>query len=142
MITNQTIDKFIQIYQSMDKNLIEQFNEIYAENLLFIDPFHHINGLNNFKKYCAKLYDNVSSTSFILEQSISEKNQAAIQWKMHLKHPRLNKGREINFDGVTILRFDQEKVIYHQDYFDAGAMIYENIPLLRNVISYIKKGLS
>jgi len=33
-------------------------------------------------------------------------------------------------------------VIYHRDYFDMGAFVYENIPVLGSVVRYTKKRLS
>ena len=52
----------------------------------------------------------------------------------------LNAGKPIAVDGVSVIKVGgmQGKVIYHRDYFDMGAFIYEHIPLLGNVIKGIK----
>ncbi len=56
---------------------------------------------------------------------------------MLLKHPRLNGGALVTVPGSTHLRF-RDKVVYHRDYFDAGAMLYEQLPLIGMVIRIIK----
>jgi hypothetical protein len=42
--------------------------------------------------------------------------------------------------GGTLIKIDKfEKIIFHRDYFDAGAMLYEQIPLLGRVIKWVKQ---
>jgi hypothetical protein len=48
------------------------------------------------------------------------------------------------YKDVKSIRFggNQGKVIYHRDYFDMGAFIYERVPVLDRVIAYVKGKLS
>jgi hypothetical protein len=42
--------------------------------------------------------------------------------------------------GISHVRFSSDgKVIFHQDYFDAAAFLYEKIPVLGGEIRFIKK---
>ena len=56
---------------------------------------------------------------------------------MQLNHPRLNAGAAVTVPGSTLIRF-RDKVFYHRDYFDAGAMVYEQLPLIGMLIRAIK----
>jgi hypothetical protein len=57
-------------------------------------------------------------------------------------HSKLAGGRPITSAGVTFLRSDDNgRVFHHRDYFDLGAMVYEQIPLLGRAINSIKRRL-
>ena len=60
-----------------------------------------------------------------------------VTWTMSLKHPRLNGGDPVIVPGSSLIRF-REKVFYHRDYFDGGAMLYEQLPFIGMVIRAIK----
>jgi len=45
-------------------------------------------------------------------------------------------------DGISVIRFDEEDlVVYHRDYFDVGAMVYEHVPVVRFFVRQVKKRL-
>jgi len=46
------------------------------------------------------------------------------------------------YGNVSQLRFDFhgfDKVYRHRDYFDAGAMLYEHLPVVGRVVSWLKR---
>ncbi len=58
---------------------------------------------------------------------------------MTYQHPQLNKAQPIKVAGSSQLQGTKDKVIFQRDYVDLGAMLYEHIPMVGNVIQYIKK---
>jgi len=60
-------------------------------------------------------------------------------WTMFLEHPRLNDGEVIRVEGASYLKTRNGKIYYHRDYFDLGALIYEQIPFLGKFITRIKQ---
>jgi len=134
------IEKFIQTYQQLDKNNLELLDDIYCENTSFIDPFNKINRLNNLKIYFAELYENISLIDFDFKDTSSINNNHYISWKMILTHPKLNQGKSFSVPGITHLKTDEnDKINYHRDYFDAGKMLYEQLPLLGRLIRWLKR---
>lgn len=59
---------------------------------------------------------------------------------MLLQHPRLNGGSEFRVAGVSIIKFN-DKIYSHRDYFDLGAMLYEQLPIIRTLTKFIKRKL-
>lgn len=45
---------------------------------------------------------------------------------MHLRHPKLAKGEQVDVKGVSHLHFAEGKVTYHRDYFDMGKCFMSN----------------
>ena len=57
---------------------------------------------------------------------------------MRLRHKTLAPKRDILLNGVSVLHYRQDLIHYQRDYYDLGAMVYEQIPILGAVIRKIK----
>ena len=132
------IDAFQQVYTDLKGSNIESVNAIYDENVTFIDPFHEIRGLNTLRNYFSELYKNVISCQFTFGEVYQKHNSAMIIWNMSVQHRTLSKNKPIEVSGSTQIRFD-DKIYFHRDYFDAGQMVYESVPLVGPVIRFIKQ---
>jgi hypothetical protein len=136
------INQFIQTYQSLNKDNLAQLTDIYHPDINFIDPLHQVEGLAALTGYFASLYENLVSCEFEIQAQLWQANQAALYWQMQYQHASLNGGKSVRVDGCSHLKFTDGLVIYHRDYLDAGAMLYEHIPLLGSAIRFIKKRAS
>lgn len=136
------MDTFLEVYTKLNRDNLELLQEIYAEDIVFIDPAHEIIGLKKLSQYFSALYQNVSSLDFSFSSQLSGDNEACVQWDMNFSHPKLKKGNEITVPGITYLRFNRDgKVSHHHDYFDLGTMLYEHIPFLGTIVVNIKRRL-
>ncbi|MEZ9197517.1 nuclear transport factor 2 family protein [Shewanella sp. 10N.286.54.B9] len=136
-LPHEIIARFVSVYQKLNKDNLELLNEIYSDDIRFSDPLHKIAGLNALTDYFKTLYQNVESIDFVIHQVIRDESTAALKWTMNLVHPKLNAGNAISVEGVSLLTFDG-KINRHQDYFDLGAMVYEQLPLVGGLIGFIK----
>jgi hypothetical protein len=85
------------------------------------------------------MYVNVKTIKFEFSQFIESSDTIVGIWKMTLVTDKLNSGEPIVVDGNSVIRFDSSgKAIYHRDYFDMGAFIYEHIPMVGFVVKKIK----
>ena len=133
------VDKFVEIYQKLDKDNLDLLTEIYAQNIHFIDPLHEINGLEDLRGYFCGLYSNVKHCQFDISDTYECDDKAFLYWTMHYAHPKLASGRTISVEGHSKLVFKEGKIINHRDYFNVGEMLYKHIPILGGVINYIDK---
>jgi len=131
------IEKFISVYQGLDSNNISSIASIYDKNIKFVDPFHEVNGLETLMGYFSRLYRNVESCDFEFKEIYKSNSSAMVTWNMLLKHKSLSK-HPIDVPGSTEIHFN-EKIHYHRDYFDAGKMLYENVPLIGSAVRFLKK---
>lgn len=127
------------------------FNELRADNLHILDEFYHpdiafydpigdLKGLDNMKAYYAGMYENVKDIRFDFSDHVAQDDTFSSFWSMTFQAEGLNGGDPITIEGVSRIKFDQETdlVIYHRDYFDMGAMVYEHVPVVGAMIRYIK----
>lgn len=131
-----------QLFNQLNKNNLHLLDDFYAAEITFIDPVGEIRGLISLKDYFAKLYLNVQEISFEITATEGNRERQALQWIMHLTAKGLNGGKPIHLDGSSFLHFKNERCVYHRDYYDMGAFIYERIPLLKYPVLFVKQRLS
>ncbi|GAA3719287.1 nuclear transport factor 2 family protein [Oceanisphaera sediminis] len=132
---------FCREYQRLSPNHLEGLYDIYAPDIRFCDPAHEIQGIASLVAYFDTLFTQVTACRFDIEQVMEQDGEALVRWQMVFCHPRLNGGKEVQVPGVSHLRF-AEQVYEHTDYFDMGAMLYEQLPLLGGVIRALKRRLN
>jgi len=101
-----------------------------------------VHGLTAVRRYFAELYANVEALHFEFHgfDQVAE-GEGYLRWTMRYRHPRLRGGAEIAVEGCSHLLW-RERVYQHRDYFDAGALLYEHLPLLGSVIAWLKRRLA
>ena len=134
----QWLVNFTENYSQLSTDNLELLENIYHKNVVFIDPLHELHGFENLQHYFYGLYENITSCQFTIEHIFNKNNEAAIYWKMSYQHPKLNSGRLVFVQGHSYIKGEEDKVIYHRDYLDAGAMLYEQLPVIGKLIQWIK----
>ena len=134
---NNIIENFKAVYQGLDASNISLVKTIYADDIVFVDPFNEVRGLPALVEYFSKLYRNLDSCNFEFLKVYANSTSAMLTWNMEFSHQAF-RNRTVEVPGSTEIHFD-EKINFHRDYFDAGKMIYENIPVLGSAIRYIKR---
>ncbi|MBK6263848.1 nuclear transport factor 2 family protein [Marivirga sp. S37H4] len=135
----ETVEKFKSYFAQLKLDNNAVLNEIYSEDVIFTDPIHQIKGLENLKSYFKKLDSNLVEGSFQFTDESSRDNIVYLQWEMHLSLKRPKK--KVKASGISVLTIEQ-KIIKHRDYFDAGELFYENVPVLGNIIRFLKKKIA
>lgn len=132
------LSNFIDVYSNLSTDNLSSLADIYTTDVTFTDPLHTLSGLTELNAYFDNLYTHLQSCSFKVHQTIQQEDEAAIYWTMKFQHPKLNKGQTIIVEGHSHLKGVNDKVFYHRDFIDIGAMLYEHIPVLGRAIKFIK----
>ncbi|MGY3966179.1 nuclear transport factor 2 family protein [Aeromonas enteropelogenes] len=136
---DEPLARFVAFYQQLDRQQLHRLSEVYADEVIFIDPAHRIEGLAALSDYFAALYQRLAYCRFVITSQQQQGRQAWLGWTMTFSHPRLRGGKPVTVEGATRLELDEEgKVCLHRDYFDLGAMLYEQLPLLGPLVRTIK----
>jgi limonene-1,2-epoxide hydrolase len=134
------LDKVKRFYEVFDKKHVDSLEDIYSESIIFVDPFHQIEGIQSLKAYFGNLANNINYCRFHFKHEAVNNDDIFLQWRMEFSHPNIKKGLALELDGVSHLVV-REKIIYHRDYFDSVALLYRHIPLLGSVIRQIEKNM-
>ncbi len=139
MTNNALISDFLKLYNQLDKSNLELLGEVYGDNIVFEDPLHRIEGLPALTDYFANMYENLNQGQFDIHTLFEQDNKASVYWVMTFSHKKIKQGQSLKVNGNTYLEFENGKVVYHRDYFDAGEMIYQHLPVFGTVINLIKR---
>ena len=125
--------RFATEFAALDAGNLARLGELYSDDVLFRDPLHEVRGLPALQRYFAEMYANVGRLDFDFHgfDQVCD-GEGYLRWTMHFRHPRLRGGAPISVDGCSHLLW-WDKVYQHRDYFDAGAMLYEHLPLMGGV---------
>jgi len=132
--------KIRSLYLRFDTKIIPLLADVYSDDIQFKDPLHAINGLPALTQYYEGMLGDLLECRFEFHHSIesAERGEAILFWTMHYRHKKLAGGKPLRLNGNSHLLY-KDKVYYHRDYFDAGAMLYEHIPLLGFLIRKVKQ---
>lgn len=130
---------FVDVYQRLATDNLSLLTQVYSPDVHFQDPLHSIKGRHSLVAYFDGLYRNIDYCQFTIDDVLHRDQQAAIYWTMTFIHPSLNRGKPIRVEGHSRLRAEGDKVVYHRDYLDAGAMIYEHVPVLGRLVKMLKQ---
>lgn len=123
------IEQFKLLYNSFSHATPAQLPSLYDPNIHFKDPVHELKGLAALAHYFASFCAGERQYRFEFTNQLIAHNQAFLQWQMHYAHPQLARGKALMIEGGTLIKFTH-KIIYHEDFYDMGAMIYQHLPVL------------
>ena len=134
------IERFKSQFRILHESDLSRLRDLYSERIIFKDPVHEIRGLVELEDYFTSVCSDLSDCRFEYLDQIVGDNSAYIKWMMHFKHPRLG-NRLISVRGVSNLKFS-DRIDFHEDFYDMGAMLYEQLPLLGNVTRWLRLRLA
>lgn len=139
-MTTTIPQKVRALYLRFDKKILNQLSDVYSDDIQFRDPLHAVNGITALRDYYAGSVENLLECRFEFHHSVEmvERGEAVLFWTMHYRHKKIAGGKALELTGNSHLLFN-DKVYYHRDYYDAGSMLYEHLPLLGTAIRYIKR---
>jgi hypothetical protein len=134
------IERFKSCFKVLPEADLSLLREMYTDEVVFKDPVHEIRGLVGLEDYFANMISDLTDCRFEYLDEIIGERSAYIKWVMHYRHPRLG-NRPVSVRGVSHLRFG-DKIEFHEDVYDMGAMLYEQVPLLGNVTRWLRLRLA
>ena len=138
MIYEKKLIEYINFFERLNKDIkVEKYAEIYEEHIYFEDPFQKTFTLDALYKIYEEMFQKLYEPKFRINEYAINKNIAYIQWDFLFK---MNSKSEIELiSGVSRVEFAENgKVISHIDYWDSSKNVFEKIPILRNILIFIK----
>lgn len=131
-------------YRILTPDSVGKLDSIYHPDILFTDPATQVCGLPALQQHFQRLLANTKQCDFEFfddRQAIS-KNVIVLCWRMTLVAAPLAKGKPFTVDGTSVLVCQDARIREHRDYFDLGAMLYEQLPLIGKIIRNLRNRLA
>jgi len=133
-----SIEEYASFFENIqEKTNKQEYAKFFNEEVMFKDPFHELIGIENIYNIFQNMFQNLDNTKFDVTEIVSNKKISYIKWDFTFSFK--NK-KEINkFTGVSRVVFDENnKVLIHEDYWDAAHNIYEKFPILSSLLKFAK----
>lgn len=128
-----------ELFNAMNRETTHLVVDLYEADVRFVDPFHRIDGREALREYYAKMYAGVRAIRFDFSDETLGADDLVLYWTMTYRHARLRGGREISLEGCSRLVYGGTgRIALHRDYFDAGALLYEHVPLLGPAVRFLR----
>ena len=136
------IDRFERFYQGLATGTLDQLADVYDEQVVFIDPVAEHVGLAALNGYFRRLMRKCRSCSFDVTIHRQSSTLAFVSWLMRFEHAQLRLGQPIRVHGMSQITITDDRVGQQHDYYDMGAMVYENVPLLGFVVTGLRRRMA
>ena len=137
----QVLQQLKTFYGEFSADRLDLLDTLYTADVEFRDPVHSLHGGLALKRYLRKMAANLHDYHIRYLDEVCSGNAAWLSWEMAYSHPQLNAGKIISVRGSTQLKFT-DKVYYHEDCYDLGALVYEHVPLLGAAIRKLRQRLA
>ena len=121
------INNYLNLFSNLNKENIKKFDDLVVKDIVFIDPFNNIKGLDNFKTIFYHMFDTVEEPKFDIVDYAQNKDHIFLKWKMTFYAFKASQ----TIEGMSDITLNKEgKVISHLDYWDSLNGIFIKLPFL------------
>ena len=121
------INNYLNLFSNLKKENIKKFDDLVVKDIIFIDPFNNIKGLDNFKNIFYHMFDTVEEPKFDIVDYVQNKDHIFLKWKMTFYAFKASQ----TIEGMSDITLNKEgKVISHLDYWDSLNGIFIKLPFL------------
>lgn len=133
------ISRFVDYYATLDTQPPSALAKIYRADATLIDPFGEHSGLFAIQRYFTHLLANVQRCRFTVDAPLQQGDRFVVTWMMYWSHPRIAGGALRQLPGCSVVDMRDDRIVRQRDYYDAGEMIYEHLPILGWAVRGVKR---
>lgn len=133
-------DRFGEVFADFTPEKVAEIApEVYAPSIHFNDTLKDIHGLDELVPYLVESAGHCEACRVELLDVARSGDDYYVRWEMMIRFKKLAKGQDTVSRGVSHLRFDEDnRMTYHQDYWDSAGGFFEYVPVLGWMIRKIK----
>ena len=121
------VKKYLNLFSNLTPDNINKFDDLISKDIIFVDPFNNIKGINAFKNIFYHMFENVKDPKFLILDYSINKQRVYLKWKMTFFAFKSLQ----TIEGMSeLLLNDVGKVISHIDYWDSLNGIFIKIPFI------------
>jgi hypothetical protein len=135
------VQRLKSLYEHFGPETPARLETVYTADIEFRDPVHTLHGSLALRHYFRKMAGNLSHYRIRYIDELVGANAAYLTWEMEYAHRSIKGGSCITLRGMTHLKFT-DKVYFHEDTYDMGALLYEHLPGLGLVTQLLKRRMA
>ncbi len=141
------LDDLIVMFETLRPESLAALDAFYAPMATFRDPFNDLVGRPAIHALFAHMFETLEDPRFVVHERMVEGVQVFLTWRFYFKIKGFKNNQAQTIDGSTFLRgFISEDGVWmidlHRDYWDVAQELYEKLPLIGNVLRFLRKKLA
>ena len=134
MKKKNNIDNYIKLFETLNLENLNKFDDLLDEKIYFEDPFNKVYGIENFKRIFSNTLKKLDNVEFKVLNVISKNNIYIIKWEMIFF--AFNKNNSISGLSEVVISTNN-KIISHVDYWDSYNNFYIKIPVIGMLFKFV-----
>jgi ketosteroid isomerase-like protein len=127
-------------FETLSPRSVAEVAKYYASDARFKDPFNDVRGTVAIRAIFEHMFDALDQPRFVVTQQVVQGAQCFMTWEFRFGFKRFKQGQPQVILGATHLEFStQGLVTLHRDYWDAAEELYEKLPLLGELMRWLKR---
>ena len=133
------LTEFKEWFINLNEATLDEIVYYYDENVFFKDPFNEFNGRDKLKKLFIHMLITLKNPHFVFIDNIENNKEIFLTWDFIFSY----KEKLFKIHGSSHLKLnDEEKIVYHRDYWDVGEELLSKIPLIKNLYGIFQNKLA
>lgn len=134
-----SVEQYVRLFQELSQAQIEGCDSYVSPDIRFKDPFNDVKGLSLFKKLLQKTLEDVKDPSFDVTHVCEAGELVFLRWVFKGYVKGLG---DWTITGMSEIRLDSKgRICEHIDHWDASEQFYMKLPVLKQVLGWIRKRL-
>ena len=134
-----SLTEFKEWFINLNESTLDDIVSYYDENIFFKDPFNEFNGREKLKKLFLHMFITFKNPHFVFIDTIENSEGIFLTWDFIFSY----KEKLFNIHGSSHLKLnDEEKIMYHRDYWDVGEELLLKIPLIKSLYGFFQNKLA
>ena len=134
MTKKNNIDNYVKLFETLNLENLNKFDELLDKNIYFEDPFNKVYGIEKFKKIFSNTLKKLDNVEFKVLNIIYKDNIYILKWEMIFF--AFNKNNSIfGLSEVTVSK--NKKIVSHIDYWDSYNNFYTKIPIFGLIFKFV-----
>ena len=134
-----SLTEFKKWFINLNESTLDDIVSCYDENVFFKDPFNEFNGREKLKKLFLHMFITFKNPHFVFIDTIENSEGIFLTWDFNLSY----KEKLFKIHGSSHLKLnDDEKIVYHRDYWDVGEELLLKIPLIKSLYGFFQNKLA
>ena len=136
------LDAYVAFFENLSPESLPHLEALCALEVRFRDPFNDVRGVAPFCAVLTKMFEDVAEPRFEVTHRAVSGRTAYLRWIFTYRVAG-SRAAPRRIDGVSEIHLNADgKVTVHIDHWDAGAQVYEQVPLLGSLVRMVKRRLS
>ena len=132
-------ERFNEFHLALSLDSLQRVEQVYHPRVTFVTPSGVHQGLEAVGSYFRTRLVDCGQFGFQINRQHFQGSQGFVDWTLTFRNPRINNGEPTDVQGRSVLRIRDDRIDYQRDYFDAGAAVFDHIPVLGPVVRYFRR---